>query len=164
MRGASSVRRSTSSVHSARTSSRPVLLAWFAIGPLNSANVLPRSRPDFTFVMSGSASGRCTAWVSVSQRNGVSIQCRPSSAAFFSAALGAGIHCQIPKSSSRLSGKTDESRARTTSDCGKRTSSTPLTNAMPKAPSESRRRNGCSAGHAPANGATWWKSITPARS
>ena len=118
-----------------------------------------------TSVMSGTSSGCWTAWVKVTRRNGVSIQWRPPSAAASSSGVrsAVGIQCQIARSSSRPSGKTDASRAHTTSAFGSRTSSTPPVNAAPSGPSDRRRRNGCSSGQLPAN-ASVWKTSAPVKS
>ena len=143
-----------------------MLLAWFAIGPRNVANVLPSERAETTAVMSGTTRGCCTAWVKVTRRKGVSIQCRPSAAAFARSLVRAagGIHCHTARSSSRPSGNTDASRAHTTSAFGRRTSSTPFSKVAPTAPSDSRRRNGASSGQSPVKGASWWKTSLPVKS
>ena len=77
--------------------------------PLKLAKVCPSWRALLTSVIFGTSNGCWTAWVSVSQRYGVSIQCRPPTAAALSSGVRScsSVHCQIAKSSRRPSGKTE---------------------------------------------------------
>ena len=149
-----------------------MLRAWFAMLPLKLAKVCPSWRALLTSVIFGTSNGCWTAWVSVSQRYGVSIQCRPPTAAALSSRVRScsSVHCQIAKSSRRPSGKTDESFARITAALGRRISSTPLVKSIVggvggaggagAVSSDRRMRNGWSLCHEP--GKAWILLITSA--
>ena len=144
-------------------SSRPVLLAWLPIAPRSTQNSSPESRsiPSWPTCTTGAVSGFSTACTRVSWRPGVTIQTRPSTAAFFTEAGAVGLSRLQPPWMSRSPASSPlETWTRTISACGTATVSTRVagfhwgatadptgTTGAAAGPSTTSMRNGCRSHH-----------------